>query len=719
MSIELATAYVSLVPSMKGAQGALSREFGDAGKDGGSAASAAFGDEMAGGAEGAASKFGGLFKAGMVGVGLAAGAVLMKGISDAIDAEASSDKLAAQLGLSPAEATRLGGVAGDLYAQAYGDSLADVNEALKGTMQAGLVDPEATNAEIESVTAKALDLATAFDQDVGAASAAAGQLIRTGLAKDATEAFDIITAGFQGGVDKSGDFLDTINEYGTQFRKVGIDGATMTGLLTQGLQAGARDADIVADSIKEFSIRAVDGSALTADSFAKLGLSGEEMTAKIAAGGPEAAAALDQTLDKLRGIEDPALRAQIATGLFGTQAEDLGDALFALDPSEATAGMADMAGAAERMGTTLNDNTATKIESFKRGAMQGLTDFLGGTVIPGIEALATAFGEGGIAGVFQMLSDRWSEAWPKIQETLATFGENVLTWISEQVPVIAGKLAEWAGALIEWVLPQIPPLLEKLGEVISKVGEWVLNEGLPLLVEKLKEWGLAFIEWIGPQIPPLISEMSKLAARLTEWILTDALPMLVEKLAEWGLAFVGWVAKDAIPGLLGALGDLMTALGRWFVDDAIPGVIAWAADLGGSIVDEIGKLPDRISSAASGMFDGVKDAFKAAINWLIDKWNDFSITIGGGSFLGQDIPEMTLDTPNLPRFHDGGIVPGRPGQEVLSILQAGEQVLTADQQRAIGGATSWTINADGLTADEAAQYVPRAILHAQLVGMAH
>ena len=105
MSIELATAYVSLVPSMKGAQGALSREFGDAGKDGGSAASAAFGDEMAGGAEGAASKFGGLFKAGMVGVGLAAGAVLMKGISDAIDAEASSDKLAGQLGLSPAAAT--------------------------------------------------------------------------------------------------------------------------------------------------------------------------------------------------------------------------------------------------------------------------------------------------------------------------------------------------------------------------------------------------------------------------------------------------------------------------------------------------------------------------------------------------------------------------------------------------------------------------------------
>lgn len=719
MAVELATAYVSLIPSMRGAQGALTREFGAAGRDGGSAASAAFGDEMAGGAEGAASKFGGLFKAGMVGVGLAAGAVLVKGISDAIDAEASTDKLAAQLGLSPEEATRLGGVAGDLYAQAYGDSLGQVNEALKGAIQSGLVDEDATNAELESVTAKALDLASAFDQDVNAASAAAGQLIRTGMAKDAGEAFDIITRGFQEGVDKSGDFLDTINEYGTQFRKVGIDGAAMTGLLAQGLQAGARDADVVADSIKEFSIRAVDGSALTAESFARLGLSGEDMAAKIAAGGPEAAAALDQTLDKLRSVEDPAERAQIAVGLFGTQAEDLGDALFALDPSQATASMGDMAGAAEAMGATLNDNAATKIEAFKRGALQGLTDFIGGTVLPGVQTLATAFGEGGIAGVFQLLADKWSEAWPTIKETLATFAENVGNWIVEQVPALAEKLVGWVGAFVEWVLPMIPPMLEKLGEMLGALGTWVLETGLPTLVEKLKEWGLALVQWVGPQIPPLLAELAVLVVKLGSWILTDALPTLVEKLVEWGLAFVGWVAKDAIPGLLGALGDLLAAVGRWFINDAIPGVVWWAADMGGKIVEEIGKLPGKVTDAASGMFDGIKDAFRAAINWLIDKWNDFSITIGGGSFLGQDIPEMTLETPNLPRFHDGGMVPGRPGQEVLAILQAGEQVLTADQQRAMGTGPGTVINATGLTAAEAEQFIPRAILHAQMLQVAN
>lgn len=714
MAVELATAYVSLVPSMRGAQGALTREFGAAGRDGASV----LGDELAGGAEGAASKFGGLFKAGMVGVGLAAGAVLAKGISDAISAEQSTDKLAAQLGLSPEEASRLGGVAGDLYAQAYGDSLGQVNEALKGAIQSGLVDENATNAELESVTAKALDLAAAFDQDVNGATAAAGQLIRTGMAKDADEAFDIITRGFQEGVDKSGDFLDTINEYGTQFRNVGIDGATMTGILTQGLQAGARDADIVADSIKEFSIRAVDGSALTAESFGRLGLSGEEMAAKIAAGGPEAAAALDQTLDKLRAVEDPAERAQIAVGLFGTQAEDLGDALFALDPSEATKGLGDMAGAAEQMGATLNDNAATKIEAFKRGAMQGLTDFIGGTVLPGIQTLATAFGEGGIAGVFQLLSDKWTEAWPTIKETLGTFAKNVGDWIVEQVPVFAEKLVGWAGAFVEWVLPEIPKLLAKLGELVSEAGTWVLETGLPMLVEKLKEWGAAFVAWIGPQVPPLLVELGKLAFRVVDWIYTDALPKLAEKLVEWGLAFIGWVV-DATPGLLGKLGELLGAIGRWFIDDAIPGVVAWAADMGGKIIDEIGKLPGKVTDAASGMFDGIKDAFRAAINWLIDKWNDFSITIGGGTFLGQDIPEMTLNTPNIPRFHDGGVVPGRPGQEVLAILQAGEQVLTADQQRAMGAGGGWTINANGLTAAEAEQYIPRAIMHAQMLQVAH
>jgi phage-related minor tail protein len=341
--------------------------------------------------DGLADKITGLVKTGIA-AGVAGGAGLVVGFMESIGREASNDELAAQLGINnPKFAADLGKIAGNLYANNFGDSIGGVNDALRAVWQEGLVLEDAPAEQIEAVTGKALNLAQVFRQDVGPLAAAAGQMIKTGLAKNAGEAFDIITRGFQQGVDKRQDYLDTLNEYGTQFRKLGIDGAVATGILSQGLKAGARDADLVADSLKEFSIRAIDGSELTAEGFRMLGLDGKKMGERIAAGGDSARAALQETLDRVRGIKDPVLQAQAATALFGTQAEDMGAALLAIDPSSATAGLGDMAGAAEKVGDTISGNAQASIETFRRQALTKLTDFVGNTVIPKLQGMGEWF----------------------------------------------------------------------------------------------------------------------------------------------------------------------------------------------------------------------------------------------------------------------------------------------------------------------------------------
>jgi hypothetical protein len=254
-------------------------------------------------------------------------------------------------------------------------------------LQNGVVPEDIADADLEKVTAMALDLARAFDLDVGQAAAAAGQLIRTGLVDNATEAFDVMTRGFQQGANKADDLLETLTEYGTLFREAGISAKVATGLMVQGLSAGARDADKVADAIKEFTIRGKDGSKATAEGFKALGLSSDWMAQKIAAGGDLAAEALDETLDALRDVHDPVKRNAIAVALFGTQAEDLGQALYALDPSTAVAALGQVGGAAEAMGDTLNDNASTKIEAFKRTMQMYLVDFIDEKVIPAAESL--------------------------------------------------------------------------------------------------------------------------------------------------------------------------------------------------------------------------------------------------------------------------------------------------------------------------------------------
>lgn len=79
------------------------------------------------------------------------------------------------------------------------------------------------------------------------------------------------------------------------------------------------------------------------------------------------------------------------------------------------------------------------------------------------------------------------------------------------------------------------------------------------------------------------------------------------------------------------------------------------------IVDFVAGLPSRITSAASGMWDGITAAFRAAVNTIIRGWNDLRFQIGGRTFdlpgpLGAiTVPSMTLDTPNIPFLAQGGV----------------------------------------------------------------
>lgn len=331
-----------------------------------------------------------LLAAGAAGAGLAAGAALAGAVSSAMDREQLNAKLAARLGATGLDAERLGKTSGHVYAAGFGDSLEEVNTAIEGvTKNIGDLGKSAAGG-LEGLSKKALSVSKVFDQDLGGVTAAVGQMLRTGMAKNADEAFDIITKGFQSSANKADDLLETVTEYGTQFRKVGIDGKQMTGLLNQGLLAGARDADTVADAIKEFSIRAIDGSKNTAAGFKALGLSGKKMAEDVAAGGPRANKALDLTLDKLREIKDPAARSAAAVQLFGTKAEDLGDALYALDPSEAVASLGEVEGAADAVGKAMQETAGAKIERFKRRMSQGFTE-AGGAALGLAEKIGTKF----------------------------------------------------------------------------------------------------------------------------------------------------------------------------------------------------------------------------------------------------------------------------------------------------------------------------------------
>jgi hypothetical protein len=339
----------------------------------------------------------------VVGIGVAIGKSLM----DGLQVEVRSDRLMAQTGLDAASTAIIARAAGEAYASNWGESLAANMDTARIAIQGGLLDPSGTAKDSQAIIASLSGVADILGEEIPAVSRSTSQLLRTGLAKDAAGAFDLLVKGTQSGLNVSEDLLDTVNEYGTQFSKLGLSGPAAFGLLSQAVKGGARDTDTAADALKEFAIRAVDGSKTSVAGFEAMGLSAEDMAAKILKGGPEASEALGLTLQSLRDMKDPTEQAATAVALFGTKAEDMGTALYDMDLSTAVAELGSVEGAAKTAMDTLGDNAAGSIATAQRNievAADGIKGALATAFNPQIQGFSTFVSENREA-VMQFLLD--------------------------------------------------------------------------------------------------------------------------------------------------------------------------------------------------------------------------------------------------------------------------------------------------------------------------
>lgn len=403
---------------------------------------------------------------------LAGAAALGAGLAEGLDFGAAQSKLQAQLGLTGKDAEKIGAAAGDLYKSGFGESVEDAGDTIRAAFQNGVVGINDSREAIAAVGADIQNYIVLSGEDAQASTRAVAQILKNKLAPNAKAAFDLLVRGQQLGINKSEDLLDTFTEYSTQFRALGIDGPKALGLLNQGLRAGARDADTVADSLKEFAIRAKDGSATTVEGFKLLGLNADKMQQVFAKGGPGAAAGLDLVLDRIRAIKNPADQARASIDLFGTKSEDMQAALLALDPTSAVKGLGDLAGAADRAGTTLNDNAKARLTSFTRTVKTNVVDFLGTKVIPKLEEWGTSFAE----KVQPKIDTFVDKGLPKIKTGLG----GVVTFIDENKQTFL-DLADNAGELAENLDQKLSPALSTLGPHLKTVAEIDLTNQLGML----------------------------------------------------------------------------------------------------------------------------------------------------------------------------------------------------------------------------------------------
>src|SRR5690606_17890335 len=142
---------------------------------------------------------------------------------------------------------------------------------------------------------------------------------------------------------------------------------------------------------------------------------------------------------------------------------------------------------------------------------------------------------------------------------------------------------------------------------------------------------------------------------------------------------IGVVA--AVGAKMGWLKDLwktvtngIASAAKW-VGDKVANAWQWC-------VDKVKKVWNGIGDFFDGLWDGVTSGIKSAINAVISVINGaidgINLIIKGINHIpGVDIGLIG----KIPKLHTGGTVPGAPGQEVMTVLQAGEKVVRAGANR--------------------------------------
>lgn len=437
----------------------------------------------------------------------AAAAFAGQQIGDALAANVNADRvnreLNAALGATPAQAETWGAAAGALYRDAYGENLEQVSGAVESVVSSIGGMREASQADLEEVTAAAMNVAQAFELDVGEAATTAGLMVQNGLADNAMQAFDLMTASLQQVPEAlRGEVMDATNEYAQYFSQLGLDGEQSMGLLVAASANGQYAIDKTGDALKELTIRGTDMSTASQAAYGAAGLSATDMAAKLTAGGEQGAEALGQIASGLLGINDPTEQANAAIALFGTPLEDIGTdkiPAFLESLGAAQTGLGDTAGAAQAMGDTLNGSPAQAAESWRRnmqGWVQDLTNLPGplGDVALGVQAFGgDALNMAGSVGM-AITAFRGMNA-ETIKNTASTVA-NTAAAVGSKVALVAGTAATGIATAAQWAW-NAAMTANPIGLVVLAIA--ALIAGIVLLVknwDSVKAAGAAAWNWI-------------------------------------------------------------------------------------------------------------------------------------------------------------------------------------------------------------------------------
>jgi len=286
-----------------------------------------------------------------------------------------------------------------------------------------------------------------------------------------------------------------------------------------------------------------------------------------------------------------------------------------------------------------------------------------------------------VTDIFQAIGEDISDALPSFGEFLINFAEFV-------------KLVTDSGS-IKIFFDTLSSVLKTLNNILeSPAGQFFLKLSAAILPFLLalgtigKVGGFAFKVLIGGLLP-LITTFGTLtgSARLANLTTATLGKTILTTLGTAIRGLFSLLIASPIGPFIVIIGALVTAFILLYknsetvrnavnslgtsIKNGLGAAVDFVSIKFNSLISFITTLPSRIASASRGLWDGIKNSFKDAINFIIRGWNKLEFRIPGFKIGPIGYSGFTLGLPDIPLLAKGGVVMPSAGGTLATIGEAG------------------------------------------------
>jgi len=355
-----------------------------------------------------------------------------------------------------------------------------------------------------------------------------------------------------------------------------------------------------------------------------------------------------------------------------------------------------------------------------KNVIGAVASFFSDTVWPMIQTAVD-----GIVAAFWWLVDSAVMAWDAVYAAI----ETAIVWITETFTAIVETVTEVWNTVWETTVEVLTAVWDTIVEILGFILElWLLQwqliwegiklvwEGIQALVELAIDAVLLYIE-TAIAVFTTAWDLAWGAIETALQVVWDAIVLIAETAIDKLVTGVETVINgfqiiwDTVWGAISTTFQTIWD-GIYTTVETVWNKVSTFIDTGiSNVVGFVTAIPGAIKEAVTGAFDPLKEAFKSAVNFIIDGWNGLSFTIPGFDPPGPgSFPDITISTPNIPRLAKGGVIDsatlalvGEGGETEIVTPERLMGEIVRKELRAVGGHGGATIvqNFHGFSTEEA------------------